>query len=192
MSRSGCWWFPMSLINSQEKQPALLDQVHDLHIAMEPGLGGQEKRYNVQAIGVDPWSQWSLAVAARKSWCCRNCIPGWGGSQWSLAVAARKSRGPSRGRPRRRCRNGAWPWRPGKETSKGSARRTSQRRNGAWPWRPGKASPRTCRGTSITRRNGAWPWRPGKAGWAHPPQPHPEPVAMEPGRGGQEKPRGSS
>lgn len=43
MSRSGCWWFPMSLINSQEKQPALLDQVHDLHIAMEPGLGGQEK-----------------------------------------------------------------------------------------------------------------------------------------------------
>ena len=57
----------MSLINSQEKQPALLDQVHDLHIAMEPGLGGQEKRYNVQAIGVDPWSQWSLAVAARKS-----------------------------------------------------------------------------------------------------------------------------
>lgn len=56
----------MSLINSQEKQPALLDQVHDLHIAMEPGLGGQEKRYNVQAIGVDPWSQWSLAVAARK------------------------------------------------------------------------------------------------------------------------------
>lgn len=33
----------MSLINSQEKQPALLDQVHDPHIAMEPGLGGQEK-----------------------------------------------------------------------------------------------------------------------------------------------------
>ena len=37
----------MSLINSQEKQPALLDQVHDPHIAMEPGLGGQEKGLSI-------------------------------------------------------------------------------------------------------------------------------------------------
>ena len=110
----------MSLINSQEKQPALLDQVHDLHIAMEPGLGGQEKRYNVQAIGVDPWSQWSLAVAARKRDIEGIRTKDVTASQWSLAVAARKS-------------------------SNGMA------------------------------------------------ETHPvRPVAMEPGRGGQEKPRGSS
>ena len=91
MSRSGCWWFPMSLINSQEKQPALLDQVHDLHIAMEPGLGGQEKTASLSSLQTKQSSQWSLAVAARKS---ETGVSGpivLGSSQWSLAVAARKS-----------------------------------------------------------------------------------------------------
>ena len=93
MSRSGCWWFPMSLINSQEKQPALLDQVHDLHIAMEPGLGGQEKWCDSKSPPLlAPRSQWSLALAARKRR-VGVAAPTRGSlmSQWSLALAARKS-----------------------------------------------------------------------------------------------------
>ena len=106
----------MSLINSQEKQPALLDQVHDPHIAMEPGLGGQEKTPEGEwvadlpiGVAMEPGlggqeknpeggeanahyaeSQWSLALAARKSIVAELSARQSVWSQWSLALAARK------------------------------------------------------------------------------------------------------
>ena len=133
-------------------------------------------------------SQWSLAVAARKSGAGDFGAAAGFVSQWSLAVAARKRGRPERA-PRRCCgRNGAWPWRPGKATWLGTGRIGRCRRNGAWPWRPGKGGFRRPWRSVSESRNGAWPWRPGKAvtegGWEIEFL-----VAMEPGRGGQEKKR---
>ena len=86
-------------------------------------------------------SQWSLALAARKRGDFANNTAPLPKSQWSLALAARKSsqraalppallpvamepglggqeKHPPRPDPppRRPCRNGAWPWRPGKDS----------------------------------------------------------------------------
>ena len=58
---------------------------------MEPGLGGQEKASDDQyRYAVDAWSQWSLALAARKraAWDLTSFLEN--ASQWSLALAARK------------------------------------------------------------------------------------------------------
>ena len=155
---------------------------------MEPGRGGQEKRLCGSTAGSRRRSQWSLAVAARKS--AAHPHGDFVGvlSQWSLAVAARKSRLRTRRDPtgeywsqwslavaaRKRTdstgtctikvsrRNGAWPWRPGKEVGESADRVPPGRRNGAWPWRPGKAPSPVSTSPSQRRRNGAWPWRPGK------------------------------
>lgn len=89
----------MSLINSQEKQPALLDQVHDLHIAMEPGLGGQEKGSRFFACLTtsiahlrERWEPWGeaggLQAAEARSKCVLTrgrALPGGGGGTGALA-----------------------------------------------------------------------------------------------------------
>ena len=173
----------------QEKR--LLEPVagQALLVAMEPGRGGQEKLGgHTLPNRIPSQSQWSLAVAARKSLADLRDLLRVGLSQWSLAVAARKRGRPERA-PRRCCgRNGAWPWRPGKATWLGTGRIGRCRRNGAWPWRPGKGGFRRPWRSVSESRNGAWPWRPGKAvtegGWEIEFL-----VAMEPGRGGQEKKR---
>ena len=181
-------------------------------VAMEPGLGGQEKRKPGKQSDKPKESQWSLALAARKSSILKTLAarkrevamePGLGGQEKQRArweqVAGQIGR------------NGAWPWRPGKAAAvrkrcqrtkvamepglggqekhrlREQLRRVADGRNGAWPWRPGKVetAPRFRR-SHHRRRNGAWPWRPGKDS--------PDVamrgftiVAMEPGLGGQEK-----
>ena len=60
-------------------------------VAMEPGLGGQEKILQMLRCAGLPLSQWSLALAARKSWPNVQIVAATIESQWSLALAARKS-----------------------------------------------------------------------------------------------------
>ena len=60
-------------------------------VAMEPGLGGQEKQPFSRCKTPRRYlSQWSLALAARKSFIRQPSQIVAFGSQWSLALAARK------------------------------------------------------------------------------------------------------
>ena len=103
-------------LGGQEKPHPEAVKPHTQPVAMEPGLGGQEK------LTTDTQERIRLLVAME---------PGLGGqeklhntvygiteslkSQWSLALAARKRLRSSGGVLQSVCRNGAWPWRPGKE-----------------------------------------------------------------------------
>ena len=53
-------------LGGQEKHPALAPLPQRLLVAMEPGLGGQEKLAAWGVLVPAAQSQWSLALAARK------------------------------------------------------------------------------------------------------------------------------
>ncbi len=157
--------------------------------AMEPGHGGQEERRPRAHIQLE-------RVPAME--------PGHGGQE---EIQYRQP-GP---RPVA-TRNGAWPWRPGRDIDRGKpwlavkvpamepghggqeeparrrdGRTTQPPRNGAWPWRPGRAAGRSRVAAPRTPRNGAWPWRPGRVGRMRYPNVGLVVPAMEPGHGGQEE-----
>ena len=168
--RNGAWpWRPGKATQS----PAPAHAANE--VAMEPGLGGQEKRVIRATHPRTNVSQWSLALAARKS---RNLpAKSLGGDQVAMepGLGGQEKRRPRNSRSH--CiivamepglggqekladgsaivsflfgRNGAWPWRPGKEHFSGHMRSLSDCRNGAWPWRPGKApTDETTRGEEI-------------------------------------------
>ena len=158
--RNGAWpWRP-------GKVQAIRDGNYTvLGVAMEPGLGGQEKPNRTPpASSPHRLSQWSLALAARKS-----CLAG---------------------RPSMRScagRNGAWPWRPGKASPHCAQSMRYKKSQWSLALAARKSSRTAAAPTATAGRNGAWPWRPGKEG-APRQRPQPDPrVAMEPGLGGQEK-----
>ena len=136
------------------------------HVAMEPGLGGQEK---------------SLGRHAKRTPYCR--------SQWSLALAARKSQAQFVSeRHWQTGRNGAWPWRPGKASPPATSSTATKESQWSLALAARKRTEEAGRQTGAAySRNGAWPWRPGKGSFRPITGSRSLAVAMEPGLGGQEK-----